>query len=110
MSEVGGRALSLIDRVEPPLVRTMSNFQLASGQATLLVEEVRAAPWRLLERPDEKEQREVVLFSAVRRYAESVEKLRDATEFGLGSVSINTANADALDAAQGLAHKVRLQY
>lgn len=80
MSEVGGRALSLIDRVEPPLVRTMSNFQLASGQATLLVEEVRAAPWRLLERPDEKEQREVVLFSAVRRYAESVEKLRDASE------------------------------
>ncbi len=80
LSDVGGRAVGLLDRIEPPLVRTMSNVQLTSGQAMLLLEEVRAAPWRLLERPDEKEQREVVLFSAVRRYAESVEKLRDASE------------------------------
>ncbi len=80
MSEVGGRAVGMIDRIEPPLVRTMSNLQLTSSQSTLLLEEVRAAPWRLLEKPSEKAQREVVLFSAVRRYAESVERLRDASE------------------------------
>jgi ABC-type transporter Mla subunit MlaD len=80
LSDVGGRAVGLLDRIEPPLVRTVSNAQLTSGQAMLLLEEVRAAPWRLLEKPDEKEQREVVLFGAVRRYAQSVEKLRDASD------------------------------
>lgn len=80
LNEVGGRAVAMIDRIEPPLVRTMTNLQLTSAQSTLLLEEVRAAPWRLLEKPDEKTRREVVLFGAVRRYAESVEKLRDASE------------------------------
>ena len=80
LSDVVGRAVGMIDRIEPPLVRTMSNLQLTSAQSTLLLEEVRAAPWRLLEKPDEKTQREIVLFSAVRRYAESVERLRDASE------------------------------
>lgn len=80
MGEIGGRAVSLLDRLEPPLVRTVANLQITSSQSALLMEEVRAAPWRLLEKPDEKEQREIVLFSAVRRYAESVERLRDASE------------------------------
>lgn len=80
IGQVSSRALGTLDRIEPPLVRTVSNLQMTSAQSTLLLEEVRAAPWRLLERPDEKEQREVVLFSAVRRYAESVEKLRDASD------------------------------
>ncbi len=80
LGDVGARAVGLLDRVEPPLVRTVSNAQLTSGQALLLLEEVRAAPWRLLEKPDEKERREVVLYGAVRRYAQSVEKLRDASD------------------------------
>lgn len=80
LSAVGGRLLGTIDRVEPALNRTMANFQLASGQAVLMVEEIRAAPWRALKEPSEKEKREEVLYSAVRRYAESVERLRDASE------------------------------
>jgi len=80
LGDIGGRAIGMLDRLEPPLVRTMSNLQLTSAQSVLLMEEVRAAPWRLLEKPSEKQQREVVLFSAVRRYAESVERLRDASE------------------------------
>mgnify|MGYP001243190931 CR=1 FL=1 len=79
MSEIGGRMLATIDRVEPPLNRAMANFQLASGQAVLLIEEIRAAPWRALKEPDEKAKREEVLYSAVRRYAETVERLRDAS-------------------------------
>lgn len=80
IGDIGGRAMGMLDRLEPPLMRTASNLQITSSQSALLMEEVRAAPWRLLEKPDEKAQREIVLFSAVRRYAESVERLRDASE------------------------------
>lgn len=79
MSDAGGRVLSAIDRVEPQLVRTMTNMRLASSQAVLLAEEIRAAPWRAFAEPSEKAQREEVLFGAVRRYARAVEDLRDAS-------------------------------
>ncbi len=79
MSDITGRALLTLDRIEPPLNRTMANLQLASSQAVLLVEEIRAAPWRALKPPSEKQQAQEVLYSAVRRYAEAVERLRDAS-------------------------------
>ncbi|MBZ0171391.1 MAG: hypothetical protein K8E66_03335, partial [Phycisphaerales bacterium] len=78
-SDMTGKMLATIDRVEPTLNRTMANAQLASAQAVLLVEEIRAAPWRALNEPSEKQQREEILYSAVRRYAEAVERLRDAS-------------------------------
>lgn len=80
MGDVGSRLLGTIDRLEPALSRTMSNFQIASAQSALLIEEIRAAPWRALKEPSEKEKREEVLYSAVRRYADSVERLRGASE------------------------------
>lgn len=79
MGDMTGRLLATIDRVEPPLNRSMANLQLASSQAVLLVEEIRAAPWRALNEPSEKQQREEILYSAVRRYAEAVERLRAAS-------------------------------
>ena len=79
LSDITDRALLTMDRIEPPLHRSMANLQLASAQAVLLVEEIRAAPWRALKAPSEKQQREEVLYSAVRRYAEAVERLRDAS-------------------------------
>lgn len=79
MGDVGGRMLAAIDRAEPQVMRTMTNMRLASSQAVLLAEEIRAAPWRAFAEPSEKAQREEVLFGAVRRYARAVEDLRDAS-------------------------------
>jgi hypothetical protein len=79
VGEIGDRALAAIDRFEPRVDRTLANLQLASTQGLLMVEEIRAAPWRALNPPSEKAQREEILFSAVRRYAQSVERLRDAS-------------------------------
>lgn len=97
MSDITGRAVLTLDRIEPPLNRSMANLQLASAQAVLLVEEIRAAPWRALKAPSEKQQREEVLYSAVRRYAEAVERLRDASG-SLESV-LNGARRDGREIA-----------
>ncbi|USO00289.1 MAG: MCE family protein [Phycisphaeraceae bacterium] len=96
-STMTSRLLASLDRIEPPLNRSIANFQLASGQAVLLLEELRAAPWRAIKEPSEKQQREVVIYSAVRRYAEAVERLRDASG-SLESV-LNGARAEGRDIA-----------
>ena len=60
--ELGGfvalaEMLAAIDRAEPQVMRTMTNMRLASSQAVLLAEEIRAAPWRAFAEPSEKAQR-----------------------------------------------------
>jgi len=79
LGDVGSRVLGTIDRLEPPLTRTVTNFQLASSQVLLLSEEIRSAPWRAFSKPNKEIQQEEVLFGAVRRYARAVEDLRDAS-------------------------------
>ena len=62
---------------EPVETEVQKYFRLArEGRAVVRPQAAR----RLLEKPDEKDQREIVLFGAVRRYARSVEKLRDASD------------------------------
>lgn len=97
LGDVGGRMLATIDRVEPQVARTMTNMRLASSQAVLLAEEIRAAPWRAFAEPSEKAQREEVLFGAVRRYARAVEDLRDA------SASLDSVLKGAHSGGRGIA-------
>lgn len=84
---LGERADLLLASEEPAVRRTLANLRLASDQAALLLEEARAAPWRLFFQPGKKEIREEVLYGAARAYAGAVEDLRAA------SASLDAATA-----------------
>ncbi len=76
-----GRDLSaFIGVVQPDLRRTSANLRLASDQAVLIVDEVKAAPWRLLLKPGDKRLGEELVYNAARTYARAVSDLRAASE------------------------------
>lgn len=79
-SDTGARAESLLAETAPNLRRAIANLRLVSDQTNLFVQEVRAAPWRLLERPKTKELKEQLLYDATRAYATAVTDLRSASE------------------------------
>jgi ABC-type transporter Mla subunit MlaD len=79
-SDTGARAESLLAESAPNLRRAIANLRLISDQTNLFVQEVRAAPWRLLERPKTKELKEQLLYDATRAYATAVTDLRSASE------------------------------
>lgn len=69
----------IIDQETPGISRTLANARLVSDRAVLFFEEISAAPWRLLQRPGNKEFREEVLYNAARAYASAVADLRDSS-------------------------------
>jgi len=79
-SDTGARAEALIAQSTPDLRRALGNARVISDQASLFIQEVRAAPWRLLERPKTKEIREQLVYDATRTYASAVGDLRSASE------------------------------
>lgn len=79
-ADTGERAESLLAQTAPNLRRAVANARIISDQASLFVQEVRAAPWRLLERPKTRELREQLLYDATRAYAAAVGDLRSASE------------------------------
>ena len=98
--DVLGSADAMIDELntsfrelEPQIRRTAANLRLGSDTALAFVDEVRAAPWRLLNRPGKREQQRDLLYSAARNYARAVSDLR-AT-----SASLESAVAGLSDGA-----------
>ncbi|MEO1513192.1 MAG: hypothetical protein AAFU70_14060, partial [Planctomycetota bacterium] len=75
-NEAGEDIRELITEQSPQLRRTLANVRLVSDQAVLFFDEVRAAPWRLLQRPGNKELGEEILYNAARAYARAVSDLR----------------------------------
>ena len=62
----------------PALERTIANAREMSGQLNEASKELRAAPWRLLYRPDKNQTREMTIFEAARTFAEAATYLDDA--------------------------------
>lgn len=65
--------------VAPDLEETLANAQLASEQLRLTMAEVRAAPWKLLYRPDAREYENALLLEAARSFAVAAGELDQAT-------------------------------
>lgn len=70
----------LSDEQLPNIRRMMANFRLASDQLAATLAEVRRSPWRLLYRPDKREQDFELLYDSARSYAAAVSDLRAASE------------------------------
>jgi ABC-type transporter Mla subunit MlaD len=68
--------------------QTMTNVRRASVELKGGVAEIRRAPWRLLNEPDEKDQRNLELYEAARRFADGAHDLQAA------ALSIELAAAD----------------
>jgi ABC-type transporter Mla subunit MlaD len=81
----------------PNLRRTIANMRLASDQMKLTLAEVRAAPWRLLERPTTRELEAQLFYDAARTYATAVSDLRAASE------ALSSARASGAASAEDLA-------
>jgi len=77
--DVVGDVQLLIDREAPGVSHTLANLQLISDRATVFFEEISSAPWRVLNRPENLEVPEEVIYNAARRYADAVARLRDAS-------------------------------
>lgn len=90
---------ALIAQEMPNIRRAIANLRLTSDQLKLTIAEVRAAPWRLLERPTTRELQAQLFYDATRAYAEAVSDLRAASE------ALTAARASGLprpDDLQGL--------
>ena len=81
----------------PNLRRTIANLRLASDQLKLTLAEVRAAPWRLLERPTTRELEAQLFYDATRTYAEAVSDLRSASEALTAARASGAARAETLE-------------
>ena len=64
----------------PSIRRTLANLNLASGRAARFVEEISAAPWRLLDSPGNRERQTADLYETARSYAEATARLENASE------------------------------
>lgn len=94
-----GDVRMLIAEEVPNLRRTIANLRLASDQLKLTLAEVRAAPWRLLERPTTRELEAQLFYDATRTYAEAVSDLRAASEALSAARATGSARPEVL---QGL--------
>jgi len=81
----------------PNLRRTIANMRLASDQMKLLLAEVRAAPWRLLERPTTREMEAQLYYDATRAYALAVSDLRAASESLMAARASGAASPEVLE-------------
>ena len=79
-ADTGARAESILIEAGPSVRRAVANARVITDQASLFLQEVRAAPWRLLERPGDKQLREQLLYDATRNYASAVGDLALASE------------------------------
>ncbi|TVQ62109.1 MAG: hypothetical protein EA378_06495 [Phycisphaerales bacterium] len=93
-------AQSLLNNEQDALVRILANGRLASDQLKLAAIEIRAAPWRLLTRPDTKELETQLLYDAARSYALAASDLRDATERLRIVATTDTPRAEQAEAAE----------
>ena len=80
-----------IDRTVASVTRTADDLKGA-------VSEIRAAPWRLLYKPDERDQRNLALYAAARQYAFGAQDLETAARSLEDAINRETPDADQIAA------------
>lgn len=78
--ELGDEVNLLMDRQGPQIAQTLANVRQMSKQGRLLLDELRAQPWRVLSQPDAEDLRREPMYNAARAYASAVSDLRAASE------------------------------
>jgi ABC-type transporter Mla subunit MlaD len=78
--QLGDSLNLLVQEQRPQIQATMTNVRLASLDARLFLDEVKAQPWRLLRQPNTKELERELLYSSARAYANAVSDLRAASD------------------------------
>jgi len=73
-------AQSILVEQRPNIRETLANFRLTSDQARDTLVELRAAPWRLLYRPNVRELEYELLYNSARSYARAVGEVRILTD------------------------------
>ncbi|MEM1330716.1 MAG: MlaD family protein [Planctomycetota bacterium] len=96
-----GRVDETIAAERENLRAILANVRLVSGQARLAMQEIRAAPWRLLYRPDTKELTEQLLYDATRSFATAAADLRAA------AVALDAAPPESVEELAGLRDSVQ---
>lgn len=79
-NDLAGDVRAVIGENRPVIDSTLVNARQLSLQGKLFLEEIRAQPWRLLNKPSEKDLRREPLYEAARVYADAVGELRVASE------------------------------
>ncbi|MEM1445694.1 MAG: MlaD family protein [Planctomycetota bacterium] len=67
-----------VAQARPKLDRTLANLSRASDDASGAMVEIRAAPWRLLNKPTAEQDRNLALYSLARQYARGAQDLESA--------------------------------
>ncbi len=87
--------------------QTMTNLRRTSVELKGGVSEIRRAPWRLLKEPDAKDQRNLELYEAARRFADGAHDLQAAAlSIELAAADPNTDPADLQDMRAQLADQI----
>ncbi len=79
-TDLGEEANLLLVRESPKVSKTLDNVRELSGEANLMVSELRAQPWRVLKQPSKDELSREPIYNAARSYARAVGDLRAASE------------------------------
>lgn len=79
-TDLGEEANLLLVRESPKVSKTLDNVRELSGEANLMISELRAQPWRILKQPSKDELSREPIYNAARSYARAVGDLRAASE------------------------------
>lgn len=79
-NDLAGDVRAMISENRPSIDSTLVNVRQLTLKGRLMVEELRAQPWRVLDKPSEKELKREPLYEAARAYADAVGELRVASE------------------------------
>lgn len=102
------RVDAVVARNEPALDEVLTRLRQTGDGAALFVQEVRAQPWRLLQRPNTKELREQLVYDAARAYAVAAGDLREAAASVEALVAAGaTGTADGAAALAAAAARLR---
>ena len=93
---VAGAAQGLIGRNGTRIDQLVGDLGSAARSADGAIDEIRAAPWRLLYKPDEDDQANLAVYSLARRYAEAARDL----ELAAGSLAQASGGGSAGDLAE----------
>jgi ABC-type transporter Mla subunit MlaD len=98
LQAISGEGRKLFTLSRPALDRTVANVKDLSEQMRLAVQELRAAPWRLLYQPTDAEKRRREVLDTARMFAEAATYLDDAA-VRLETVTVAAGNSETALAA-----------
>ena len=90
---IGEQADALLAQSRPDVTAVLGNTRSLTRKATIMVDELRAAPWRVFKQPSQRELEREPLFAAARAYADAVADLRAASEALDAAVSLRGPDA-----------------